>query len=354
MATISAKEATVILKQLPEPVSVFNLGGTVLRVYRVKGMHSPYWMDPALKRLFVFSRSSYSRYGTRSEIDEFDAKAAIYMVQATYFTKVNVFEEWLSIRMVPGNGEPVGAGELEIYTYRDRPMDIWVREKFKIEDRDRFWHYIVSSSRMCGIHPYTIEDGQVQTDLSTETGEKHQYTNIAFALIHWCFVADYPDYKYQLVTAIIRDELALKGLRVVTSDKNIVGPLFTPAHIFLGVKPDEIKLNRIKYAYEFPLYWFNMKQLVQLLEKLIEEGKLSEESLFKYIGSRDVTSPDAMRKFGSLLSVDGPIVGSSLNGSKLRELVDEFIEERPSLKITDGQAWNEANLKTLTAAGIFV
>ena len=352
---ISAEEVTLLRGLLPEPISVFNLDAATLEVYRAKGAYSPYWTDPTLKRLFHFCRSSYNRYGMRPEVDEFDGKAAVYLVRSKYINKDNFFEEWLSIRMVPGGSKPIGGGELEIYSYHNKTIDLLVRDKFPIQDRNRFWDCIVSSSRMCGIHPYIVKDGQVQNDLSTETAKKHQYTNIAFALIHWRFNVDYPEFKYRIVTAIIRDELAIKSLGVLNKDSNrSFGPLFTPAHEYLGVKPEEIKLNRAKYAYEFPLYWFSVHQLLKLLKDLIDDGKLSNDSLVKYIGSANINEPSAMRRFGSLLSIDGPIVGSNLDGGKLRELVDKNVDDRPGLKITDAKAWNDANLSTLAAVGIYV
>ncbi len=334
--------------RLPAPLARYATRGATFVVYRAKSPGA-YWHDPALRTLVLWARNSYARYGTRPALDRFDAKAAIYLVRVNYPSPEDpkrTIDEWLSIRMVPGGGDPIGVGEPELYSYRGRRLDAVMEELFA-HTPGSFWDSIVSSSRMCGIHPYAREGGRIIV------GAKHRYTAACFGLIHVQFLLDYPParFPFRYVTAIIRGELAERGL-TLWKDGEACGPVFTPAYQLLGLADrSEVKLQRDVYAYEFPLYWLNRDQLLGLLTTLVRNGTLSQETVHHYLHA-PLASEAALRRLGRLLTVDGPIVGAKCTGAELRELVDASVSEVPELKITRVSDWNRGVIRLTEAAGI--
>ena len=335
-------EIRAVLPNLPSPLAHYRMANAVFEIYCVKEMFNPFWRDPVLKNLFLSARNSYSVYGVRPSLDQYDEKAAIYLVRVIYpyvRTPKHLVEEWLSIRMVPGDGHPLGGGELEIFFYDGKPISFWVKERFS-SDGDDFWQYIGSSSRMCGIHPY-FQSAAHEEELGGTLSEKHKYTNICFALIHLQFLLDYPPQKfpYRYITAIIRDELMEKGLSFRKNGLRY-GPTFTPAFQFLKLSGrKELRLDRNVYAYAFPLYWFDRNQLLVLLNDLVQFGKLPPDVL-------------DLRALGNILTIDGPIPRSTLTGADFRKLVDERVDTVPDLKITSAKAWYTSLQAMLKSVGI--
>ncbi|MBI2624593.1 hypothetical protein HYW67_03880 [Candidatus Parcubacteria bacterium] len=348
MEAFSVNRIQALLPKLPPPVATYAIPGVVFETYRAKGF-SAYWHDPALRTLVLWARDSYSRYGIRSALDQYDAKAAIYLVRAQYPSASDRHDsvgEWLSIRMIPGGGDPIGVGELELYWYQGRRLDAWLQASVR-QPAGSFWDSIVSSSRMCGIHPYTRE-----AELSSG-GSKHRYTAASFALIHAQFVLDYPPevFPFEYVTAIIRSELVERGL-TLWKDGEARGPVFLPAHRLLGLSDKSgITLCRSAYAYEFPRYWLDMPKLIRLLEGLVCDGRLSETTIQHYIEA-SLRSEEGERQLGRLLMVEGPIAGAALTGAELRGLVDAQVADIPELKITPAAEWHRGIVRMAEAAGL--
>ncbi|MCH7883283.1 hypothetical protein IIA95_02630 [Patescibacteria group bacterium] len=338
-----------ITQQLPKPDAVYRSQGkdpVVFEVYKAKGFESRFWRDPFLRELLLRTRGSYRKYGAREPIDQYDSKASIYLVRAMYPSDdgIKIIEEWLSSRLVPGIGNPQGAGELDIYFYQERPMDYWVREHLGCRNVS-FWNYVLSSSRMCGIHPFVAGSNGEQT---VNYRLKHKYTAACNAIIRAQFLINNAyQFPYKVVTAIIREDLHEKGLLVEVEGKKFM-PLYTKAHDFLGiVDPHAIKLNRSVYAYEFPSYWLDVSRLVSLLECLQKEGKLSEEALGYYLKGESIPFDFNPSNLGLLLAVDGKIHASTMTGNELRGLVDKYVQEKPILRITDAKKWFGSYLRVL-------
>lgn len=340
---------------LPKPQAVYRAQGAVFEMYRAKDLGTPYFRDPILKNLVILARRAYGVYGTRASLDQYDRKAAIYLVRVLYQTSERDsarVEEWLSIRMVPGTGDPVGGGELEIFSYKGEKLDQVLASRLAREEGNRnFWKHVVSSSRMCGIHPYfTVPERSRRLSI------KHRFTAICFPLIHIQFTLDYPPerspYSYRYVTAIIRSELAIKGLKVERGGKEF-RPLFTPAFEFLSVGKEEIAVDRSIYAYDFPSYWFDVPKLISLFRELIAKGALTSESVVHYTGG-EIGNSKSTRHLGSLLTISGSIFGSGITGEELRQTIDARLSTIPELKITEYHAWNRALRAMLQAAGIVI
>lgn len=355
MRTLSVTQVRSLARMLPGPLAVYTSKEARFEVYKAKDILNPFWRDPTVKTLLLGARSSYSRYGNRFPLDDYDKKAAIYLVRASYThatePSITTVEEWLSVRMAPGNGDPRGGGELEMYFHQGKPMDFWLQQRFFPKEGVGFWNYVVSSSRMCGIHPHVVSQPSRGRELVIELGPKHRYTAACFAIIHAQFLVDYPmsEFPYQYITAIIREDLKQKALRISKREENF-WPTFTPAYEILGLKDrSEVKLNRSEYAYEYPSYWLDISQLLDLLRLLLSEGRLKKTSLKRYLRF-SLEKREAMVNLGALLTAHGPIAGSEITGAELRELVDEEVEDVPELKITKTEDWNRGILRLLDAA----
>ena len=250
----TSREIDLLIRQLLSPHAKYhNNDGAVFDVYKVKGARDRFWHDPLLRELLLKTRDSYRRYGTRIPIDQFDAKAAIYLVRTKYPSEDGTayIEEWFSSRMVPGSGSPLGVGEPEIYFYKGHSLDYWLQKKLGCS-KASFWAKVLSSSRMCSTPPYISGAGEMK-----EAGSrlKRKYTAVCYAITCAQFLLDANFQTGDIVTAIIPDDLVEKSLCVSGGAGKTAVPLFTKAHEFLGIPETAVKLDRSIYANVFPLYW---------------------------------------------------------------------------------------------------
>jgi len=335
-----------ILTRLPRPTSTYKGSGVFFRLYRAKDALQAKWNHPELKKLVLQSRQAYNRYGHRALLDQYDAKAAIYLCRATY--KNN--EEWLSIRMAPGNGVPVGGGELEIYRQiKGKSLDQIAKKKL-FKGRKDFWSRIVSSSRMCGIHPYNVRTGQPIEN------PKHYFTGQCFALIHQQYIDDYPN-SYDYVTAMIRNDFLKKGLAIENQGRKLT-PLFTPAGKSLGIQPHRALLDRTVYAYAFPTYWFDHAKLSSFLVKMQKIGTLPNATFDHYLKTPlPIEVLTAQRSpllagLGDLFTQKNTIKHSPISATHLRRLLDTHVPEGPELKLTPAKTWNQRITQLISHANI--
>lgn len=336
---IRPEEIRKILLRLPNPVACYISRDGGFEIYRAKDLHNKQWNSPALKSIAILCRHSYSRYGNRPAIDVVDPKAAVYLVRATYpgDNPSDKIEEWLSVRMVPGDGEPRGVFEPEIYRFKGKSVDHWMKKKLGARG---FWEQVASSSRMCGIHPYRVRKDGALVFLKDP---RHRFTALCFALMHVQFEIDHPldKFPYRHITAIIRPDFYEKGLRHVDKHGRAVRPFFVPAHKFLGGKRDDIVVQRDIYSYQFPLYWFNGDSLLAFVNGLRKERGM--------VPLKAVTS----RMFAALGgSNDRPVTVAGLRTTpaKMRELMDRALSDYPELQITQAASWYRG-MKAVVRAG---
>ncbi len=347
VSPISLTHVRSLIKELPSPVGSYKSKGTKFNLFLAKKMSDPFWMDPILKSLVIEARKSYFRYGIRAELDQYDPKSAIYLVQVLYDIDGTEVQEWFSCRITPGEGEPDGAGELDTYTLNGKTIDEVMRGALG-ENKKVFWHHILSSSRMCGIDPFTTVPQGIRNRI--ELPRRHRFTAECFAIMHAQLLLDNPELakQYTHITSMIRSELVEKGLGIAHGERTY-RPLFVPAYSFLKLSgPKDIQLKREIYAYEFPAYWLDISQLLTLLSKLISEKILSKKDLKHYLGI-SYDSKFAPPRFGRLLTVNGPIGNSTLTGEELRKLVNTEVEDRPELKITPIRDWNKSMIEMTQA-----
>lgn len=336
----------LLVSKLPEPSSVYSYDGANFAVYLARDFKG--WISEDLKDMVEMARFSYYRYGKRKLLDEYDDKSAIVLVRATYKIekekRIFLVSEWLSSRLVDGGGMPIGVGEPEIYSYKNEPVDRWLGRN--ILRQPDYWKSIASTSRMCGIHPYFENESDENSGLILTT--KHMYTAICFALIYKLLMAEADNKGFQYFTGIILNRFVASSLTVYRGGLK-AAPYFVPAYDLLECYPDEIKLNRNIYAYQYPTYWLNAAELSLVLINLIKGGQLSDYSIKKYAAPdfsfREIFSRgfySKLEQLGGLLTVQGPIEGSLITSDDLRKIIDEKVSDGPELKITRVEKWNES------------
>jgi hypothetical protein len=305
-----------VLKKLPTPLATYQAPHALFEIYRAKDMQVARWHDPAVREIIKICRSSYARYGKRPLFDPQDNKAAIYVTRVMYeVSPGDRVEEWLSLRMVPGDGKPAGVFEPEIYRYAGKRIDVIMKAKIGAKD---FWKHVASSSRMCGIHPYRILKNGAIEPLATSS---HRYTPVCFALMHKQFILDYPlkEFPYQYITGVIRSDFYKKGLTYI-SGRHLSRPMFTSAYRFLGLPREKISVRRGAYSYTFPLYWFEMKKLLQLVNEL--RKKDNKPQLAKL-------TPDMFSNLPKQTRHPVPIAGVRIKPATMRSLIDRSVPDAP-------------------------
>ena len=328
-------------------------------VLRTKDLHSPKWNHDSLLAMIISCRESYHQYGSRSLIDKYDEKAAVYVVRATYHVNddrgvSHEVNEWLSSRIVPGLGDPIGAGELEIYSICERGVDFVVRDKIFSGDFN-FWNYVFASSRLCGVDPKFSDSTSAGSDIILT--KKNRYSAECYALLNYQFTLTYGS-VYRYMTGIISDNLVDRVMAIDVEGKHYK-PEFTLAHEALGLSSEKlVKLNRNIYSYKFPLYWFERDQLWGLLKDLIDLGFLTENSIQTYLDTnrsfREIRENPGQEGalLGRLLTINGRINGSHITGEQLRVIIDQCVNDKPSLRITSGKVWDNSILEVLKNAKI--
>jgi len=366
---LSANEVRTLVKELPEPISAWKNSINVFRVYRVKSIIDPTWKNDALYELLLSMRSSYYVYGERPPLDYFDSKSAIYAVRVNYPYKPDLgkdsptMEEWLSIRLVPGIGMPIGAAELDFFRYEGKLVSDIVQKSLCRPD-ESYTEIFPGCSRMCGIEPHFIQEKDMPP--GTILSSRHKHSAICYALMSLHMLED--DLKHtpaRYITGVIINRFVESTLTIeVAGNKFPIA--FTPAHKILNVEdPRLIKLDRRSrnlYAYHYPSYFFDAYQLLDFLKWMIDEGKITQDTLHYYFGE-DFDVETALKEKGmvlvkrlkylwKLLTAQGDVVGSKLTGEELRNLVDERVPDGPELKITPLEELEKSVETMLRAARI--
>lgn len=331
---LTTEELSALFRDIPQPDETWNISGNRFELYRVKRLADPAWPNDALRALLIDARGSYYIYGDRPPLDAYDEKAAIYFARAMYGTTV----EWLSVRLVPPEGDPYGAGELDRFLCIGVPVSYWAMTRLGGGNPD-ILNTIPSSSRMCGLGPFSVATDK--TLIAADS--KHRFSAHCYALIRDLFLRDIADAgrDYRYLSGIIHDGLAQKSLTtMIGEDRCGIG--YTPAHELLGfpLRRDVFlnRSNRDLLPYRFPTYWFNAADLLSLIHKLRGTQLLSDVALEAYCRLvppiPEILTAKDLRFFGRLLTVRGNISGSLLTGKEIRAIIDRDVSDGPELKIT--------------------
>ena len=358
---LTPHELRNLTQYLPAPLSVWAYDDVRFEVYLPKQLFNPRWGDESLYQLLIDARGSYYVYGDRPPLDNYDAKSAPYLVRVIYPHISNgqevMAEEWVSDRLVPLTGKPLGSGELEFFEHDKKGMEILFQEKF-FGVRSPGYHrfFTVTSNRLCGIAPYAASASD--DPIFSPRPNRLKYTGICYVLICKHFSDDYLDLAEALYsTSIIHNKVLEKSMTFEKGSK-LLRVEFAPAwQIFGFAGAAEIRLNRYAHdsaAYQFSHYFLDSKKLVICLEELLNRGALAIESFHRYCGANagaqnKIDPPfEQMRYLGNLLNVNGPIFGSSLTGKELRGIINAEVPDGPELKITAIETIRE-NTKNLIA-----
>lgn len=321
-----------LLKGLEDikPLKVYKIGSATFRIYKAKDLYHPFWNSETLKRITKFARQSYLRYGDVPTIDNYDNNAAVYLCRTTYEN----MEEWLCLRFVPGDTRDHSLEDVDQYLYNGRSIAGTLKKKLVLKNNPI--KKSVAVSRLCGIPPYTVKFTAQQDILSRSM----KYTAQAFGLINKEF---FSEKHFSYLVGVFRPEVSKKLLKFSPG----LNLSFPDAYEILKCKPDQIYLDRKSLAYHFPGYFLNIEQLVELLQKLIEENKLKIEFIKKYAkkllsGKKFKDYKEILKNISGISKVllwKGKIPQSKLNGNELRSLVDKSVDDGPRLKIVTVASW---------------
>ncbi|MEX0918745.1 MAG: hypothetical protein WDZ85_02140 [Candidatus Paceibacterota bacterium] len=329
------------LLKLPKPLAVYSTAEAEFEIYRAKDLNNKKWLDKSLYKILALARGSYKKYGARELFDKYDDKAVIYLARARYGKET---EEWLSVRMVPGDGLFTGIGEIELYKYKNQPVPKLLCDKMNWSNKN-LWSKVYSDSRMCGVHPCFI---------NKKNSTKHKFTAICFALMQAQFIADYSEdiNTFEYVTAIVRGDIQNKVIALNKNGKVTAMP-FIAAEETLGLPPNKkLNVDRSFYSYKFPTYWLDMDKLIELTKKLYVSGQITTKTLQHYLKTEKIENIEDLTKFSNLLTAEGLLIGSLLTAGEFRYMVDEQVPDIPRLKITPIATWQKGVAKIIKATGI--
>jgi len=332
------------------PVAEYTVDGILFQVYRAKQLHTPKWSSAVLKDLVMRARKSYMRYGPVAKEDAYDVKSAIYLTRAVYTqmysSNLYTVEEWLSIKFVPADGLPQYTEDLILCLCDNVVLADWLLTSNLNVAKD-ITNHIVTMSRICSIPPSVIKGGATK-DNNMVLPEKLKYTGISFTLMNKQFLDDCrsESKEYTYITGLFHDKL----ITVIEGGRKI--PIFRPAYDLLGLEDQSrIKLNRsLFFIYKFSGYFLKTKQLYNLLVNLMRKGSLTANTLTHYIQNikhveqymNNIDSfKQLMPKIGTLLTTQGPLYGAKLTGEQLRRIIDEKVEDSPTLRMMKIDEWQK-------------
>lgn len=329
-----------LLGKLPKPVAQHRIQGAVFRIYCLKKMHCHSYFNNALYRLMLTARRSYYRYGDVPLSDAYDKKASIYLVRVTY--EAHKIEEWLCARFVPGDGEPFGIDDFELYLHKKKLLEPMVE--------DLIFQGLFSISRLCGIPSYLrfVSD---EKRFSAHHIADLKYTPIAFALMNKKVLADCRKFGFgcDYVVAQIPDAL-VEGFLTLKIGKQKFKPNFVPAYKHLRVADKDIKLARVSYIYRYPLYFLKTSKVIALLKMLIKKNILSDAAIRRY-SCGTLTAKDILRRRDFKVEEFRWLGKPIIKNSKLRAWFAQ-VPDGPKLRIIKVNVWERSLDKLIRAARI--
>jgi hypothetical protein len=332
----------------------FNVRGVSFDVYCAKPLHVLFWISEVLYRLVLAARTSYYCYGYYPPLDRYDQKAAIYVVRIRYpfichrcqCKEPHNVEEIMSLRFIPGDGMPYGCPDFTEMEYgRGGDIGDLVRARLCSNDAN-YLRRVVTMSRLCGVLPYAATSHDQER---SHMPERHYFTSLAFALMHHVFFRQYPD-QFHVLTGVLRHELVNRVLSKYIKSEQRTVPDFCEASVLLGKAIGrKIRVNRRGVAYACPSFFLKIPELINCLERLLDNGMISEETLSFYTGASlqdlrgdRVLADGKLRDLGRLLTTQGPLRHAAITGAKLRQIVRREVPDGPVLYLMLVQDWVES------------
>lgn len=365
---MSTSSINTLVTSLPDPLAIYKKREVSFEFYVAKNFFSNDWEAKSLRELTKIARRTYQRYGDVPIFDEYDNKAAVYLVRSIYslpgLANSNTsVEEWLGVRLIPAHGDPVSTEDLDVSFYSNKNVTEHIRKKFFKNDEDVL-HHVITTSRLCGISPFLSDTGKKLTGVIVP--RKQLYSAGSFAVIQKMFLEKNlsENLGYRYITSLFHEQFINKVLGTKVGGKH-VKLNFLLAHELLNYDPKEFKLDRSKLSYQYPGYFLDIKQLLKLLQKLLDKEIINTDTLRHYLkiehdlddlikkaGSSVGDLIYELRLLGNLLTVEGGIKGSCFAGEALRKIVDEEVDDLPNLYIMPVDYWRGEVNKVLSQLGI--
>lgn len=325
------------LKEMEEirPFKIFKIKGVSFLIYKAKNLHNPKWNSSLLKEITKEARKSFLRYGRVPLIDGHDKHAEVYLCRAID----ELTEEWFCLRFVPGYIDEILIGDLSQYIFKGERLSNSLLEEFFPDVNNK----LIAMSRICGIPPYNVNLTKIKI---TSLPARMKYLSKSFALVNKIF---FSQHEFIYLAGIFRGELLGRILRF---NSRLMLSLSDASKI-LGCKSRELRLDRTLLAYNFPGYFLNVPQLVDLLEKLIKQGKLSFDSVKSFVKSykpnfkkylkekKYVEVLKEIKGLEKLLLLSDIIPKAKITGEDLRALVAKHVDDGPILKIVPVDKWKK-------------
>lgn len=343
---------------LPSPAREYQFGDARFFVYKVKDKSERNFPQKELHTLLLEARKTYLRYGDVALTDSYDEKSSIYLTRIVYHYQVdNVsipLEEWVSVRFVPASGDPISTEDLDACVYNNRPLSESLH-KMLLSDKPEPLKHLVTISRICRIVPRVPVDNVFFS--GNFLPQKNKYTALAFTAMNEVFLEESKNRgeEYHYFTALAKPELFEKVLHFQTNTTKVYFP-FSPASEILQLKNDErLRIHRSLLSYRHPGYFLHLEEMIALLEKLIELGRLTENSWQHYFQTKmcfaefrqkHEESPyheflPFIQGLSKLLLTPGWIEGSRMHGTELRSLVDLCVSDAVQLYIAPASKWKQ-------------
>lgn len=351
--------------RLPKPSFVWYSNFVRIDVFLAKDFFSgEKWENEELRNLVHSARCSYKQYGDLPLEDAYDNKAGIYIARAQGRSPMSSKEEaieWLSLRFISNFGTPESTEDLD-NTHLDHVSIKDIVSKCLHDSIHQHPHpqEVISLSRLCGISSYAYSNIQRKAGVGSRR-EKLHWTALSFAIMNLVFLRDYKriqNVKY--ISALLRPELLQKLLYLKLDDKSHQIHI-EPAEKTLKFQ-QKIKLKRSELFYKYPGYYLNVEQLLGVIGDLLRQGQFSEETIRHYFGceSKEIfqqysTTYDRLlklRNLGNLLTEPNFIYKAKISGNTLRDIINERVDDGPSLFLMPRKIWRDEIKNFLLAAKI--
>ena len=322
------------------PIDIFQDQQKTVEVYIAKGWGEKSFRSSLLLQIVKTARKSYqSSYGDDIPlIDNYDQKSAVYFALCRYKDKKTGlnFQEILSVRFTPVLGYPLGNYDVDLYHFPNSLGSNVVSELYSSLIEQKKWqenHFeksLFSISRMCAVRP---QSGQKRL-------KKNKYTNRCFwSMVRAC-VRDLNSIGIMQVCLTVqmlpkmRDKLIeIEEVRqVMVSAQSILSPNFDK----------QIQVDRQrheKYVYSYPGYFLQVEKLTNVINTLINQGKLLQSDIEQHIDSNRnwqevVRNPHFLdyRQMGRYLTKEGDIL-SDFAFADLRALLTREVPDGTHLYI---------------------
>lgn len=336
---LTSEKLKTLVKSLPKPRTKIKLGKhkeIKFEMYRVKKMHNPDWENPVLFKLLLHARGSFYIYSELPPLDGYDLKSEIYLIRTCYnagtVDSEYPVEEWVSTRFIPYYGDPRKFRDLEMFEYRRRLIEYWVKKRL-LDPVKLDWDSVVGASGLCGIETFPVSENNAFS---------LRYTSLAFALIVKQFVKNCENNAPPYLMVQVPEEFVQKVLTFRVKNREF-RPNFTLASDMLMIKKAaQVKLCRDnRLIYHRPLYFLNRKALFELLGNLIRKKVLTPETFEYYMGdpalvdkilNKKEVAVSEFSKLGRIFSINGRIYGANVTGTKLRDILKK-VPDGPQLRI---------------------